>query len=446
VRIPSEEVSFHPHSHGDPAGRLFRWNGQLYRGIRAEWKPVWTALFDKCVIERMVGRGLLIDTEPTDLTLEGFDLVVRHRGVPFPSYPEEWCAAMFRDGGVAILDLLIELAPYGVSLKDGHLWNVLFDGGRFVYVDLTSLTPLAADGGWPGYNSFRRFCLHPLLLMAHGQERIARRLLPEPEGVTASDVRLLARSGPLSSAAWLVREALEPSMARLHRSTDPVRSTVRRLERVRRRLDDLPIPRCRPGDLADHAEPAPPAGRTVQQDEVQNLLARLRPESVLVVGREAAWWSRLAGTPGRRVVSFDTDAPRVTRLYCEVRAGALPILPLLMDFADPTPARGLSGHWTIAATERLPCDLVIALDLVHHMVFRRLLDFAHIAGGLRLFAKRWLVVEFAPAAEPEAGGSVGGRFAWYTLEDFVAALERHFRAVTVLPRSGPSRALLLCER
>ncbi len=32
--IPQDGVDFHPHSFGDPAGRLFRWNGEIYRGIR----------------------------------------------------------------------------------------------------------------------------------------------------------------------------------------------------------------------------------------------------------------------------------------------------------------------------------------------------------------------------------------------------------------------------
>jgi len=184
-RIPSEEVAFHPHSHGDPAGRLFLWKGELYRGIRAEWAPLWGELLQQGVIQRLVDRGLLIDTETTALRLDGFDLVVRHRRLPFVSYPEEWCATMLKDAGLAILDLVIELAPNGLTLKDGHPWNVLFDAGRFIYVDLTSLAPLPADGGWPGHDSFCRFCLYPLLLISDGHDRFARRVLPESEGVRA---------------------------------------------------------------------------------------------------------------------------------------------------------------------------------------------------------------------------------------------------------------------
>src|SRR5512138_461254 len=126
-RIPPDEVAFHPHSHGDPAGRLFLWKGSLYRGIRAGWTPVWAQLIENGLLQRLVDRGLFIDTEPTGLSLDGFELVVHHRLLPFASYPEEWCPAMLKDAALAILDLVIELAPHNLTLKDGHPWNVVFD-------------------------------------------------------------------------------------------------------------------------------------------------------------------------------------------------------------------------------------------------------------------------------------------------------------------------------
>jgi len=110
------EVTFHPHSYGDPAGRVFLWNGELYRGIRSEWAPFFTQLLQNGVIERLTDRGLLVDTQPTLLSLDGFEIVVRHRYVPFTSYPEEWCATMLKDAALTIIDLLVELERYGLGL------------------------------------------------------------------------------------------------------------------------------------------------------------------------------------------------------------------------------------------------------------------------------------------------------------------------------------------
>ena len=470
ARIPASEVTFHPHSHGDPAGRLFLWEGELYRGIRSQWAPFFTQLFQNGVIQRLVDRGLLIESELTPLRLDGFDVVVRHRRVAFASYPEEWCADMLRDAAVLILELATELAHYGLTLKDGHPWNVLFDGGRFVYVDLTSLIPAPGDSAWPGSDSFRKFCLYPLLLMAQGQERIARRLLPEHEGVLQSELFMLTRDpalkGPPSSLMdrlrsrlkqrlpaswrrWIGKNAKRMPSLRRRGPSDPS-PLMSSLQHLRREVEQIAWPA---GSLAfadDSSNSVPQLSSrdtwTPKQRGVYNILAELRPASVLDVVSGAGWWSGLAALLNSRVVAFDADPVRVARLYHRARGDNLSILPLVMGFADPTPARGLFGHWAIAASDRFQCELVLALDLVHHVVFEQQLDFPHIAGGLAQFSKRWLVVEFVPSEDPEISQSSRDQCLWYTLDNFVSSLQRWFCSVTVLPSYPPSRVLLVCEK
>src|SRR5262245_6474907 len=135
--ISAHEIKFHPHSFGDPAGRLFWWEGQLYRGISHEKVSFFKQLFQTGIIQELVDRGLLIETEPTPLTVDGYAMVVRHRSVPFASYPEEWCMAMLKDAALANIELLKYLAQYGFTLKDAHPWNILFDAWKPIYVDLS---------------------------------------------------------------------------------------------------------------------------------------------------------------------------------------------------------------------------------------------------------------------------------------------------------------------
>jgi hypothetical protein len=209
--ISLDDVSFHPHSFADPAGRLFWWNGGLYRGLHCDAARLFSRLLCASTLQRLSEQGLLIDTEATDFRLEGFEAVVRHRVVPFASYPEEWCPAMLKDAALTLLDLLIELARCGLTLKDSHPWNLLFDRGRPIYVDLTSITAIH-DDHWRGYDEFCRFYRNPLILMAHGQERIARRLLLEYDGVRESEVFAITRSSSTwrSLAALIIRMKNQP--------------------------------------------------------------------------------------------------------------------------------------------------------------------------------------------------------------------------------------------
>src|SRR5881296_2050967 len=112
--ISSSELRFHPHSFADPDGRLFWWNGELYRAISHEKTPFFVQLFRNGTIPELAERGFLIRSDRTALTLEGYGMVLRHRSVPFVSYPHEWCAAMFKDAAAAYLDLLEELLKRGL--------------------------------------------------------------------------------------------------------------------------------------------------------------------------------------------------------------------------------------------------------------------------------------------------------------------------------------------
>jgi hypothetical protein len=469
-RIPHDEVKFHPHSFADPDGRLFWWRGGLYRGLRSEWATFFRKLLQQGIIQRLIERGLLVETEATELTLDGYAIVVRHRPLPFASYPEEWCPAMLKDAALAMIELLTELACFDLTLKDSHPWNLLFDGCRRVYVDLTSIVSLKEAGTWPGHDEFRRFFLYPLILMAHEQDRIARRLLPEYGGVSKSDLLRLTQSvllpEPLSSIMdrlrSLTREDLPQacnkliklgsrwSASGLNSEVEGRTSLLALLKKTKREIKGIPLPSLSAAalDSDHHSTPllSPDESWTAKQRALHKILRELRPDSVLDIGSNTGWYSKLAALLGSHVVAFDNDLERVTQLYHHARDERLPILPLMMDFVDPTPARGLLSHWAIAATERFQCDMVMALGLVHEIVFKRSLNFEQIVEGLALFSKRWLVVEFVPPEDPDVRQWGLRTFSWYTLDNFICKLKTRFRTVNIVPSHPEPRVLLMCEK
>jgi len=390
--------------------------------------------------------------------------------VPFASYPEEWCAAMLKDAALAMVELLTELAQYGLTLKDAHPWNILFDAWKPVYVDLPSIMPIKDDAKWPGYDQFCRFYLYPLILMAHRQDRIARRLLPEYEGVSKSDLlRLTQRSllsASLSSMMGRLTSLLRQDVARacdsllkigpkrlqtlVRKESHGQESHLALLKEIKREVESITLPSLNAEELS-HDENSTPSispqnAWTAKQHGLHKILAELRPGSVLDIGSISGWYSKLAALFGSTTVSFDTNSTRIAQLYYDARDGKLSILPLVMDFTDPTPSRGLSSHWSIAATERFQCDMVVALALVHQIVFKRCLNFDQIVEGLALFSKRWLVVEFVPAQDEDLRKCRSHIFSWYTLDNFISTLRRRFHSVSILPSHPKPRVLLLCEK
>src|SRR5215469_9973729 len=96
MKLDRSEVDFHPRSGLDWSGRVFWWKGGLYRAIKSERVSFYEQLLSAGFIRDLVQRQLLIDTELTDLELDGYGLVLRHRTVPFVSYCYEWCGEMLK--------------------------------------------------------------------------------------------------------------------------------------------------------------------------------------------------------------------------------------------------------------------------------------------------------------------------------------------------------------
>jgi hypothetical protein len=448
--IPRWELSFHPHSFGDPAGRLFWWDGQLYRGITFEQAPFFARLFDDGVIQGLVEKGLLVDSNLTPLAVEGYGAVVSHKSVPYVSYPQEWCAAMLKDAALTIIDLVKELATKGLTLKDAHPWNLLFDGCKPVFVDLSSIAPLTDGPYWQAYDEFCNYCLYPLILMAHGHERIARSLLPEYGGVQRREVLMLARdvTRPRPTLPRLLRGGFKRVKSLWNEETRAANSRLDQLNRMREEIECIKLPLGRP-DATGAASLLPSRRQdsvAEEQGVLRKLIFELEPSSVLEITVDKQRYFREALSLGSRVVSFDTDQAAVARLYQEGHAKGWSVLPLVMDFMKPTPSIGYSNHYLMAATERFKCEMVLAIGLVRKGVLEYSLSFDLLVEGLALFSTRWVVVDFPMLEEKSSSKPRTGTLSWYTRENFMEVLKKRFQSIRIIDGELDSRAVFLCEK
>ena len=492
-RILSHEINFHPQSFSDDTMRVFWWNGRMYRALRSESAVFIKKLFQDDVIQKLIDKNLLIESEIASFVLDGYEIVVDHRSIPFISYPDEWCAAMFKDAAITTIDLAIELAQWDLTLDDAHPWNVLFDleKCKSVYVDWGSIIPIY-NNTWSYYNDFCRYFLYPLILMSQGQDRIARLLLSDEIGVLKSDLLNFTRKSSLGGGKlkaslnsrlqlflWYKWQRL-PNSCRLYfkkilnskksffykklsylkvnLTSLKTKAHLDSLEKVRKQVDSVTLPsyhtrrlnHCNKSNLSiSHQN-----DWTAKQRNVHKILTDLQPSSVLDVGCGSGWYSKLAAKLGSNVVAFDIDQIYITQLYHYACENRLPVLPVMMDFTKPTPARGLADRAGIAATERFRCDLVLALGLVNHIalglvnpiVGKQFVNFDQIVEGLALFSKRWVVVEFIPFEAKEFDERCLSCHSWYKLDNFITALRKRFRNVTIFPSYPEHCVILLCQK
>ena len=204
----------------DNAGKVFWWNGVIFRAIKKEYEKFYLDLLKNPKLHSLYKAGL-VPAEKTGFTLEGFPLVLKHERIPFLSFCMEWSSEMLKDAAVMMCNLSMYLHEIGLTIKDAHPWNVLFHEGRPLFVDWGSIIPVKAGASWP-YTEFRAWFLYPLFLMSAGQNNIARALMldmPTPQIPKSVYKLLLNEISPIREIEYLLKDRhyLKKGIECLHR-------------------------------------------------------------------------------------------------------------------------------------------------------------------------------------------------------------------------------------
>lgn len=457
--LKASEVSVHPHSICDPNGQVFTWQGGLYRGVRERWLPVWDRLHQDGLLSRLMERGLLVQTEPATVAKEGFAAVLKHHRIPFVSYPHEWPERAFRDAALLMVDLLMELSPHQLTLQDGHFGNIMLNGARPVYIDLTSIVDRGRHPVWPSYSEFLIAAVYPLLLYVHGHDRIARLLSWEDDGVMEKEVDAMlgpevtrrfqdlpgksGRSGFQKRRDSVLRRVGLSGNGQSNRFDKAAldQRSMRFLKSLRTELQALDLPGAGESGGADGKRTTAVFAR-----EFENVLGTLNPKSVLCTGDDVHRYASMAASSGRNVIAASSDAKIVDRMYATEGGSSRSVFPLVLDVVRPTPLQGVLGYAAVAATERLSCELMAGFGLVKSVVFDRRLTFRHAVESMRLFAKRAVLVDFMQPAHRDLRDAAAEMMSWYHEPEFLRELEKVFPKVSRVPCTVDDVVLFLAER
>lgn len=437
MQLKLDDVVFDPGSVVDPAGKVFHHDGRVFRAITREYASTYRMLLAAPYTRDLFNAGL-IETWVSDFSIEGYELVLEHRRVPTLSSWVEWCSEMTKDAALMVLRLNQELLKHGFCTKDIQPGNVQFVDGKPYWIDFGSVAPVSSvPPPRFRFDEFRYHWLLPLWMMSKGWHGLGRQFFAEiAEGYWKSH----ANRKPYR---WI--PYWYPLMKGPARRGDWQAS----LDRVIARIEGLHVDPRR-GEWTDYGQGGmPPVDRPDLFREkalaVYRLLQKLPPGTVLDCGGNKGWHAELAAHMGHRVTSFDTDDASVCYLYQRVKERKLPILPLVMDFLRPTPPFSVALGKP-SAFDRLRSDIVLALALVHHMVFSCNVTFEPIASILSQYSRRCVIVEFPPADDQLVRGRWSRQPDWYTLDKFVDVLRPHFANIETYDSWPAPRKLLFCTK
>jgi ribosomal protein L11 methylase PrmA len=182
---------------------------------------------------------------------------------------------------------------------------------------------------------------------------------------------------------------------------------------------------------------------------VRSFLANVQPTRALDLGANTGEFSRLASGLGSFTVAFDIDPAAVEQNYLHLRSNKEDkLLPLVMDFTNPSPGLGWHNRERKSLQDRGPADALLALALIHHLAISNNVPLPLLAEYFAALG-RWLVIEWVPKEDSQVQKLLASRldiFAGYHQQGFETALSEFFTVHEKVPIQESPRTLYLMER
>lgn len=327
--------------------------------------------------------------------------------ISFVSSPEEWCDAQLLDAARLTLDLLELANDADADLKDASAWNVIFDGCKPVFCDLTSLEPIQSHAWWAAGQFVRHF-IGPLWLSRTTglQSRNVFRMnrdgaMPELVRDTLGWRRFLSRCWPLvvdaKGRSAAVTTNLVTPQTKLYR-----KQLVTSLRWMLSAVKPRGVRHTLWGKYTEQRSHYTYPALQSKRKQVAQWLAQLQPDWTLDLGCNSGEFSALALEVGSRVIAIDGDHDAVQAMYLKY-AGQGNLYPVLAFLDDIHSGRGWAGIEHNGLAQRLTgcADVVLMLALIHHLSIAAAVHLEQVARFAAACTRRWLVVEWLDPLDPQ---------------------------------------------
>lgn len=402
----------HPSSYRDPSGFIFEKDGTIYRQVNKVFKNNFDLFINSGCYEHLVKKGLVIPHEIIVQNLTSDDnwyTTLKPELILFISYPYEWCFDMLKDAALLSLQLIKEIIPFGLILKDATPYNIQWHEGKLIFIDTLSFEKYNEAEPWIAYRQFCESFLSPLLLMHYSKNSLQQLLLGYPDGIPLEITKsLLPRRSRFSLYTYLhlhLHATIAGKNKKLNEqkvqfSKQKLLNLITSLETLIRKLK-LSEKQTIWSDY--YKEAAQRNDYLLQKKEIiQQWLNKITAiKTVADLGANDGEFSRLAAAKNIQTIAIDFDPYCINRLYTQIKKNSeKKIQPLITDLVNSTPSIGLMNEEKISFLNRIKVDLVLALALIHHLAIGRNVPFNYIA---KLFSTitNELIVEFIPKTDPK---------------------------------------------
>jgi SAM-dependent methyltransferase len=347
-------------------------------------------------------------------------------------------------------------------LKDSSPYNIQFEGGRAVFIDIPSLEDYEAGSAWVGYRQFCQLFLYPLMLQAYKNLAFQPLLKGAIDGITpeAAEAMFSFRDrfrGGVFTHAYLQaklqvrysgqQKSVSKDLKSAGFNQELIKANIRRLLRLVGKLNWQPAG----SEWAEYAKFHNYNDADHQRKEafVATAAAACNPGVTWDVGCNTGQFSKIAAAASGTVIALDADQLAVEYLYQHLKSTPeMNIQPLVMNLSDPSPNWGWRGTERTELALRASPDLVLCLAVLHHAVISANIPVAQFVDWLAGLDSA-VVIEFVGRDDDKVKQLLRNKadqYEDYHPEYFERCLLRHFVIEERLSLNEGRRELFFCRQ
>lgn len=452
MKLNFGDVQFAELSLVDDFGRVFFYNGRVYRAINKYQYDNCLALVNSELFKELMDEGLIPQTYISEFTLDDFPLILEHEKLS-ESRPHHWSFTMYKEAALLILRVNRICSKYGFELKDGHPYNILFRDGDPVFIDVGSIQKSIHPSYWSAYNQFVIGFYLQLLLWSKKDFFLARKLIedgntPINRSIPMNDVldsslvnccenlfdltysfkgRELFRSPSRILLVDIIVYCFNRCASFIVRKKVTIFSKKRRLKPqsvVEQNILALKRPEVTTSwgnyhDAYNESSETTTKSRFVRIIELVKKLESL--ESAIDLAGNQGVFSRLLikEISLKRMILTDYDEVAVDKAYKKFKEEKIRIETYLFNFMQPVKNEEIYN---------MRCDVVFALAVLHHLILSQGYILSVVLSRIASYSKKYAVVEFMPLGLWNGTTSLPVP-EWYTIDWFRVEFSQYFNIV-----------------
>ena len=436
----------------DPSGYVLHFNNEIYRVIKDNYKDEYNHLIESGLYDKLVSDNLILkhwDTQPPTSTMFNFKeyyKIIKQEKVRFISYPYEWSFDMLKDASLVTLRIQNISMEFGMSLKDASAYNIQFQNGKPVLIDVTSFD-MYANGPWKAYRQFCEHFLAPLALMAKKDIRISQLFMSNIDGIPLD---IAAEIIPKSTFANFGLAAHIHAHARAQKHYEDKKIKKQKLGKMQLlgiiaslKSTILGLKIKQKTEWADYYRDTNYSESAFENKQtiVKEMLDKISSDMVIDLGANDGTISKIA-SENSFVISMDIDPIAVNTNYLNSNGR---INPIVANLANPSPAIGWANCERISLIDRLGKNTCLALALIHHL---RITYGIPLKKQFDVFSKisKHLIIEFIPKDDSQVTRLLQNRpdiYDDYTSDMFEEIAQQDFTIIDSKPVGNSLRKIYL---